>query len=468
MKRTKIIATLGPATHTKEIISDLISKGMDAVRLNFSHGTHADHADLIALVREVAQEHNRHIAIIQDLQGPKIRLGILPDAGVEVIGGQEVVFDTALNEYQDNQFPVDFKILHTFVKPGERILLNDGRVTGTITSVQDTKITVHIEHGGLLSSHKGLNVPDSQVTISPLTEKDRADAVFGISQKVDFIALSFVRQASDIQELRALITQTEGDLIPSTGIIAKMERPEAIENSAAILAATDAIMVARGDLGIEIAEAKVPIVQKQLIAAALAVNKPVIVATQMLDSMQENPLPTRAEVSDVANAEIDLADAVMLSNESATGKFPRETVAIMSDILREAEASVYDDRLPTPPEGNTDTVAQAVRQRAEESGAVIIVTASAQGRIARHLSHFRPQVPIVVVTDNERVARQLALVSGVYAVSGNLQSIDSVLTTATKYAVNNQLCMTGDTIVIALSNPLAADSEISVLETKAV
>lgn len=468
MKRTKIITTLGPATHTKEIISDLLKNGMDAVRLNFSHGTYDDHAALIALVRAVAAEHSRNVPIIQDLQGPKIRLGVLPTEGVMVNDGEEVIFDTAAIEYTDKIFPVDFKELHQFVKPGERLLLNDGRVSTKILSVNNTQVTVIVEHGGALSSHKGLNVPDSNVTVSPLTAKDRADAIFGIAQKVDYIALSFVRQAEDITELRDLIKENEGETLVPVKIIAKMERPEAIANATAIIAATDAIMVARGDLGIEIAEAKVPVVQKQLIEAALAAGKPVIVATQMLDSMQDNPLPTRAEVSDVANAEIDLADAVMLSNESATGKFPRETVAMMSSILAETEASVYDDRLPAPPDHNSDTLALEVRHSVENSGAKIIFTATENGEIARHISHFRPQVPIIVVTNNDRVARQLGLFSGIYAVVAPLSSASEVLEVARHYALVNGFCQPGDKAVVALGEPLDSSREISVLEVNAV
>ncbi len=468
MKRTKIIATLGPATHTKEIITDLINNGLNAVRLNFSHGSYDDHTALIAMVRAAAAEQKVHIPIIQDLQGPKIRLGVLPENGVEVADGEEIVFDTSKSDYADKIFPVDFKELHESVKSGDRILLNDGRVVAKATQIEGTKISAKVEHGGLLSSHKGLNVPDSHISSSSLTDKDRADAVFGLSQGVDYIALSFVREPKDVLELRDLITKHEGKVEFPTRIIAKMERPEAIQNATKIIDVVDVIMVARGDLGIEIAESKVPVVQKQLIEAALAAGKPVIVATQMLDSMQDSPLPTRAEVSDVANAEIDLADAVMLSNESATGKFPRETVAMMASILTETEQSVYDDRLPAPPDHNSDSLALEVRHTVEEINAAVIYTATTDGAIAAHISHFRPQVPIVAVTPSDRLARQLGLYSGVYATVGSLSSAEAAIEAAHAFTLAKNLAPVGADAVVALGEPLSNTQVVSVLEVKAV
>lgn len=463
MKRTKIIATLGPATHTEEIISRLLQKGMDAVRLNFSHGSYDDHAALMQMVRSAAAKLNKHVAIIQDLQGPKIRLGKLPDAGVEIKDAEKVIFDTGLDEYTNGIFPVDFKELHESVKADDRLLLNDGRVSTKVLEVNGTQITVQVLHGGLLSSHKGINVPDSTITSSSLTAKDRADAEFGLAQKVDYIALSFVRRPEDVQELRDIIFAHEGAVEFPTKIIAKMERPEAITNMEAIIEAVDVVMVARGDLGIETSAANVPVLQKQLIAAALAAQKPVIVATQMLDSMQTSPQPTRAEVSDVANAVIDETDSVMLSNETATGQFPVETVAMMAEIITDTENSPFDDLIPPAPRQNTDSLAAEVRHAAEEAKAALIITASHDGVIARHMSHFRPQVPILTITDNDRVARQLSLVSGVYPVLGPLEPEELVLATAHEYALANTMAKAGDQAVVALGQ-----KQISLVELKAV
>ena len=464
MKRTKIIATLGPNTHTEEIISTLMQKGMNAVRLNFSHGTYDDHAALMQMVRAAAKKLNKHVAIIQDLQGPKIRLGKLPEAGVEIKDNQEVVFDTGRDEYSDEIFPVDFKELHESVKTDDRLLLNDGRVSTKVLEVNGTQIKVQVLHGGLLSSHKGINVPDSAIASSSLTAKDRADAEFGLKQNVDYIALSFVRKPEDIQELREIIVKHEGAVEFPTKIIAKMERPEAITNMQAIVDVVDVVMVARGDLGIETSAANVPVLQKQLIAAALLAQKPVVVATQMLDSMQTSPQPTRAEVSDVANAVIDETDCVMLSNETATGQFPVETVAMMAEIIVDTENSPFDDLIPPAPRQNNDSLAAEVRHAVEESGATVIITATHDGEIARHISHFRPQVQIVAVTDNERIARQLSVVSGVYAVLGSLESETSILSVAHEYILAENIAQTGDRAVVALGQ----NQQISLVEIKAV
>ncbi len=464
MKRTKIIATLGPATHTEAVISELMQKGMDAVRLNFSHGSYDDHAALMQMVRAAATKLNKHVAIIQDLQGPKIRLGKLPEVGVEIKDNEEVIFDTGRDEYADGVFPVDFKELHKSVKTGDRLLLNDGRVSTKILEINGTHITAQVLHGGLLSSHKGINVPDSTIASSSLTPKDRADAEFGLKQNVDYIALSFVRKPEDVQELREIISAHEGKVEFPTKIIAKMERPEAITNMQAIVEAVDVVMVARGDLGIETSAANVPVLQKQLIAAALLAQKPVIVATQMLDSMQNSPQPTRAEVSDVANAVIDETDCVMLSNETATGQFPLETVAMMAEIITDTENSPFDDLTPPDPRQNTDSLAAEVGHAAEETGAIIIITATHDGEIARHISHFRPQVPIVVVTENDRVARQLSLVSGVYPVLGSTASEETAVALAREYVLSTNMAKAGDQAVVALGH----DQQISIVEIKAV
>lgn len=475
-KRTKIVATLGPATEKVETIRALVQNGANVFRLNFSHGTHENHAMIIANIRTVAKELNEPIAIMQDLQGPKIRLGKLPDAGIEISDGQTMILDTSLTEYQSDIFPVDFTELHTFVKAGDRLLINDGRVETTVASVSGTQITVSVTHGGLLQSHKGINVPDSHLTVSSLTDKDRRDAEFGFAQGVDYMALSFVKTAADVIELRELITAEEKKSAQSSvtpiKIITKIERPEAVENIAEILAVADGIMVARGDLGIEIPAASVPIVQKNLINAALAVAKPVIVATQMLDSMQTSPRPTRAEVSDVANAVIDHADAVMLSNETATGSFPVETVKAMHDIIIEAEASVYDVLPYVKHEHSqmnlTEAMGELMNVLSSEVEAKAIITASFDGYIAAHISHYRPQVPIVTAVNDERLCRQLALVSGVLPFLFSGTDAPGCVEAALRFSTEHKIAVPGDKVIVALSEPFDAGQTISLVEVKSV
>jgi len=408
-KRTKIVCTLGPATETKDMIRALVDAGMNVARLNFSHGTYENHALLISRVREVEQETGQPIAILQDLQGPKIRVGELPDVGVELKKGETVVFDTALAVYDGTVIPVGYKDLHTHVQEGERLLLDDGNMEVCITRVTGTAIGAVVKMGGILLSHKGINIPDSHVALSAMTEKDKEDARFGVAHNVDYIALSFVTSEKDIQELRSLIVvyEQESGKTPQTpiGIIAKIERPGAVEHIEEILNEADGIMIARGDLGVETPASQVPLVQKRLIGLARASTKPVIVATQMLDSMTHHSRPTRAEVSDVANAVIDHTDAVMLSNESATGEYPLEAVAIMAETIRETEASVYDD-VPV-------SDSSPIRAAASEHGAVGIVMSDATNESVRLVSQQRIELPLYVCSGDIRALRQWGLLWGV-------------------------------------------------------
>ncbi len=340
-KRTKICATIGPACDSIEMIGEMVKVGLNMARLNFSHGDYQSHAQAIQHIREAARIAGESIAIMQDLQGPKIRVGLLPEAGVQIAVGQELVFDTAITKYEGDTIPLDHPELHQFVKSGDRMLIDDGRLEVKITKVKDTKIMAEVVEAGIITSHKGLNFPDSNLQISAISEKDKQDLKFGLEQGVDFVALSFVSSAEDIKHLRNLIVEFNKD--SSVKIIAKIERQAAVTNIKEIIEATDIVMVARGDLGLEIPEAEVPVVQKQIIETAHQIGKPVIVATQMLDSMRESTRPTRAEVSDVANAVIDHADYLMLSNETATGKHPVLVVQTMVDIIVATEESKFDD-----------------------------------------------------------------------------------------------------------------------------
>lgn len=342
-KRTKIVCTIGPSSQAISRLTMLMKSGMNAARLNLSHATHADHKRLIKHVRQAEKKTGSWVPIIADLQGPKIRLGSLPKEGVEVKTGEMMQFDTSFKEYKNGVFPVTLKNLHSQVKKKERILIDDGLVEVEVQGVSKTRIKTKVINGGMLSSHKGMNFPDTKLKVSALTKKDKEDAVFALSQGVEWMALSFVKNASDVRMLKKIIdTHTpKGEKKPR--IIVKIEKHEAIVNFKEILEEADGVMIARGDLGIEIPAEEVPVRQKELIQACRVAGKPVIVATQMLDSMIRNPRPTRAEVSDVANAVFDHTDAVMLSGESATGKYPVEAVRIMTKIIDEAEQSPYDD-----------------------------------------------------------------------------------------------------------------------------
>lgn len=418
MKRTKIVCTVGPACESTSVLKEMVLAGMNVARLNFSHGTHENHSTLAKNVRIVEKELGRPIGILQDLQGPKIRVAALPIEGVDLVAGKEVIFDTGITEYSDGIIPIGYKELHKYLKKDERLLLNDGKMETKILEVVGTKIRAKVIVGGNLTSHKGINVPDSRLEVSSLSEKDQEDAKFGVSLNVDFVALSFVRTAQDVLELRHLIEeerkQQKKSLDRPIKIISKIERPEALENIAEILEVSDGIMVARGDLGIELPAEKIPVIQKDLIAMALAVHKPVIVATQMLDSMLENPRPTRAEVSDVANAVIDNTDAVMLSNESAVGKYPVEAVSIMGKIIQETEKSKYVFS-PFLKKEQVDPLFHEIFDTLKQNEKIqAILLKNDDGEMAARLSSLRLPVPLIVSTQDISLHHQLTLFSGIY------------------------------------------------------
>ena len=476
-KRTKIVCTIGPASESKEILLEMVKAGMNVARLNFSHGTYENHAMLIRNIREVEKQTGEPIAIMQDLRGPKIRVGKLPAEGVELKNKEEVEFDTSVTEYQDNVIPIDYFELAKFLKVGERILFNDGRIEVKIESIKNNRIKTKVVVGGLLLSQKGINVPDSHFTGKALTEKDKEDLKFGVEQGVDFMAMSFVTDAEDILDLKYLIKQSESEAKHQPGqpirIIAKIERAEAVKNIDKILSVVDGIMVARGDLGIEIPAQKVPLVQKQLIDLALTAGKPVIVATQMLDSMQENPRPTRAEVSDVANAVIDHTDAVMLSNESASGKYPLEAVKTMASIIIETEESVYDN-LKIGEKAETsihvdDVISGMSRLLAEKVGAKIILAASLSGETGRLISRHRPELPIIVATGTERVQRQLNLSWGVVPfILHPCRTIEELVERSVVYLKENNTVKTGDKLIVVAGEPVGEAGKVNLLEVREI
>ncbi len=477
-KRTKIVCTIGPATDTTEKITNLLRSGMNVARLNFSHGTHEEHAKLVKRLRKASTDLDRPIAILQDLQGPKIRVGELPKEGVKLTPGKQIIFTTGKPDIAKMKLPVTYKRLHLDVKKGEKLLLDDGLLSATVDRVRGKEITCTVVDGGMLTSHKGMNFPHTKLSVAAITDKDRDDARFGVIQHVDWVALSFVRTAKEIRALRRLIqaAQDELDVMHKHAypirIIAKIEKPDAVKNIDEIIKAADGIMVARGDLGIEMPAEEVPLIQKMLIEKCLAAAKPVIVATQMLDSMIRNPRPTRAEVSDVANAVIDHTDAVMLSGETAAGKYPIETVRTMAKIVQETEASTYDDLLPhtdgserTTDEGITDVasiLAQGVRAK-------LILVASLSGNAARLVSRHRPQLEIYAATNDKRVERQMALSWGVRPfLLPRAASLDALVKHSVRVLQTKRVLKKGDKIIVVAGDPVGVSGRVNLVEVREV
>lgn len=473
LQRTKIVATLGPASESVAVITKLVKAGLSVARLNFSHGTFRNHAALIRRIRQVSKTLGVPVAILQDLPGPKIRVGDLPHAGLELKKGHTIVFETGVSEYRRGFIPVAFAGLAQAVSAGQRLLLDDGKLEAVVEEVMGSKIVAQVVQGGILLPHKGINVPDTTASIAALTDKDREAVKFGVEHGVDFIALSFVNRAEDITELRALVEMHQAEVRGKEAktpihLIAKIERQEALKNSQSIIAVADGIMVARGDLGIEIPAAEVPLAQQKLIAEARAAAKPVIVATQMLDSMQKNPRPTRAEVSDVATAVMAQADAVMLSNETAAGEFPVETVSTMATIIQTVEAGMAPIPAPAWPRSNTPTaVATVARDLAEQVGATIIATAAENGVAGRLIATTRPRMITAVMTGNARVERQLQLLWGVYPVHTKVSHTVEGLTKQIMGAIKDRdLARAGDKVVVVAGEPVGESQHCNMLIVK--
>jgi len=447
MRRTKIVATIGPATESKEVLRQLIEAGATTFRLNFSHGDHDDHAERITTIREVAQEMGLHIGILQDLQGPKIRLGRFEAGPISLATGDAFTLTSRQVSCNQSIATVTYDKLAEEVHKGCRILLDDGRVEMVVEGVDQGDQSLHcrVTVGGVLSNNKGVNFPDVQLSIRALTPKDRRDLAFGLQQGVDWVALSFVRNPSDMQEIRDLI-QSHGC---STPVVAKIEKFEAIDSIDAILPLCDGVMVARGDLGVEMPAEEVPLLQKELIRKANSLGIPIITATQMLDSMASCPRPTRAEVSDVANAILDGTDAVMLSNETAVGDYPVEAVATMARIARRIERDyplrILDGQMATT---IPNAISQAVSSIARQLNAAAILPLTKSGSTARNVSKFRPSTPILAITSEETVARQLQLVWGVNPLLIPEQpSTAGTFTLAMGVAQQNGLLREGDLVV---------------------
>lgn len=470
-KRTKIVCTIGPATASPKSISALIQAGMNMARLNFSHGTWDDHSKMLRIIRKEAEKLGEPVAIMQDLQGPKIRVGDISKQGIELRPGMELILTTG--PAAKGKIPVTYKNLHKDVKAGQKMLLDDGLMDMRCTKVKGKDVYCVVGTGGLLLPHKGINLPETKVSASSLSEKDIKDVAFGVKERVEYIALSFVRTAKEIVELRKLIkkyglkTNKDYGLIR---IIAKIEKREAVDNIDEILEVVDGIMVARGDLGIEIPAEDVPLVQKELVEKARLASKPVIVATQMLDSMIRNPRPTRAEVSDVANAVIDHTDAVMLSGETASGKYPIDAVNTMARILKRTEKSEFDNLPPskmTQFDNGQAAVSNLATILALSAKAKGILVASLSGVAARMVSSCRPELPIFVNAGNETVSRQLALTWGaVPFVTPPCKNAEQLIDKSIAQLLKRKAIKKGDDIVVLAGEPLGVSGCINFMEIK--
>jgi len=462
-RKAKIVATVGPASQSEEILEQLILAGMNVARMNFSHGTHEQHSERIRLIRKVSEKLGVAIGILQDLQGPKIRVGVL-DEPIQLSEGEIVnlyVTGTTPPESGGTHIPVDFRQLFDSVRTSDRLLLDDGRLTLEVVSGKGRNaLTAKVIIGGSLTSHKGINLPGIRLRIAGFTEKDEADLAFGISHEVDAVAISFVRTAEDVKKVRyAMERFSNGKRLPL--LIAKLEKPEALDNLEAILEIVDGVMVARGDLGVELPPERVPALQKHIIRRANACGKLVITATQMLESMITNPLPTRAEASDVANAIFDGTDAVMLSAETAAGKYPVESVSMMDRIVREAEKTFLEWGSEQAVQGfehsDAASMARAAQALANDRNVTAVACFTTRGQTAWLMSKIRPRVPIMAFTPNEDTNRRLAFLWGVRPQRVKfVNSLEEMLDHVDAALMRSDVVQLGDQVVLVCGFPVGA------------
>lgn len=468
MRRTKIVCTIGPASESPEVLEQLIRAGMDVARLNFSHGTHEEHARRIAAVREAAARAGKIVGIMMDIKGPKIRTGVLKGGEATLVEGMEVVLTTEPVEGTAERFSISYEGLPQDVSPGSVIRIDDGLIGLEVLEVRGTEIRCRVTDGGILRDRKGVNAPGVKLRLPGVTAKDVEDIRFGVEQGVDFIAASFVRKAADVLEIRRLLEEAGAKI----DIIGKIEAQEALDSLEEILEVADGLMVARGDLGVEIPTEEVPLAQKRIIECCNRAGKPVITATQMLDSMQRNPRPTRAEASDVANAIFDGTDAVMLSGETAAGKYPVEAVRTMARIAERAEEALGQFRRPPVrwPQGTvTDAISYAVAALAHDLNAAAVITSTQTGQTARRVSKYRPRCPIVAVTPQEDVARRLTLCWGVYpTVQRSTATTDEMLQVAIDGALETKIVKHGDLVVITAGVPVGQPGSTNLLKVHTV
>ncbi len=475
MRKTKIVGTLGPASDSKEMLAKLVDAGLDVARLNLSHGDYEDHGKKIELIREVEDDTGKTIGIMMDTRGPEIRLGVLKEGNVLLKSGEEITLTTDEVEGDASCVSISYKGITNDVEIGSVILVDDGLLEFKVTEINEKSIKCRVVNGGMLGSRKGVNIPGASLTLPALTDTDKEYIRFGIKMEINFIAASFVRKARDVLAIRAFLDNQGARGIY---IIAKIENQEGVDNIDEIIEVADSIMIARGDLGVEIPPEQVPVIQKMLIRKCNEAGKPVITATQMLDSMIRNPRPTRAEASDVANAIFDGTDAIMLSGESAIGKYPIESVDTMDTIAREIEGSafyqeiMYKTALKNKAKSSTITEAMsfATCKTAMDIGAKCIISATSNGTTARMVSKFRPNTQIVAVTNNKFVKHFLTLCWGIYPLqlavesTGTDELIDNAISTVSSYG----MVKSGDLVTITAPAPLSVSDTTNLIEVLVV
>ena len=458
-RRVKIVATIGPSTRDEANLAKAIKAGMNVARLNFSHGTHEDHLKVIQSLRKLSRELQAPVTILQDLQGPKVRVGKFEKGSIVITPGQKLVVTTDEVLGRDGLIPSDFKELPLACEPGTKILLDDGLMEIKVLAVRGKEIDVEVIYGGLLKDRKGMNLPGVNLPVECMTEKDLKDLEWGIENKVDYIALSFVRYAKDIRKLKEIIESRKSE----AKVIAKIEMIEALENLEEICRISDAVMVARGDLAVEVGQSRLPGFQKKIITMCNQLGKPVITATQMLESMVENPRPTRAEITDVANAVLDGTDAVMLSAESASGKYPFKCIRTMHEIISEVEIngedyykiSLENEFLSTPA-----SIAASASLSALKLNATAIICMTTTGKTANIISSFRPKARIIAVTGKIDVLNPMELTWGIQTLAiGGYKTLDDVLLQVDKLLVNYGLAKTGDRVILTLGQPISTGAK---------
>jgi pyruvate kinase len=455
MRRTKIVCTIGPASSSYRNLDRLMRAGMDVARLNFSHGTHEQHAQVITRLRELAEKHQRPLAILQDLSGPKVRLGTLACGTVTLKRGQRIILTSRPVPGDADEINLPVPELIAALRPGDRLLADDGRIELAVVSITETDVVARAVIPGVLSSHKGVTAPGVSLNIAAVTPKDMDDLRFGLSKGVDWVAASYVRGPEDLLPLRKIMDEA-GVKCP---VIAKIEKGEAVRRLEEILPAVEGIMVARGDLGVEIPIDEVPIVQKRIIKRCNEIGKPVITATQMLDSMIHNPRPTRAEVTDVANAILDGTDAVMLSGETAAGEYPVEAVKMMAKVAVRADAMLPESprviRTTSGPINVTDAVAQATVEIARDLKASAILCATTSGSTARLIARYRPAMKLIVATPYPETYRRLALTWGVQPILiGDVTGTDEMMEKTIMAAIEHRMVRSGETVILTAGIPV--------------
>lgn len=470
MRKTKIICTMGPACDSVPTLKELIRSGMSVARLNMAHGDLDEHRGRIQRVRQAAKELGVVVPILMDIKGPEIRIGQLKDASYDLKSGDRIVLTTEQIIGDGNRVSVNYPGLPQDVQPGNLVLIDDGSIELRVETIDGTEVICSVLNQSVLKQRKGVNLPGVRTSLPGVTERDVMHIKFGIEENISIVAMSFVRNGSDVQEVRGILEQHGAG---NTPIISKIENEEGMTNFAAILEASDGIMVARGDLGVEIPTEEVPIAQKDMIRACNLAGKPVITATQMLDSMQRNPRPTRAEVSDVANAVLDGSDMVMLSGETAAGKYPVESVTMMATIAERVEqtmerSSLIDAQLQSNNEV-TEVLCQAVVSSANKLKAAAILTPTESGFTARMIAKYRPEAPIIAVTSNEYAINLLSMVQGVIPIHGEFcESTDAMIRSAIGHAETLGYVKKGDLTVVSAGVPVGKSGTTNLLKVERV